>query len=148
MKNIFKITFDFIFIILIVFICSYFLLRLLGYAEIYKVETGSMEDNIHAGDYILIFKKNNYKVGDVVTFKKDDYFITHRIIKKDGNKVITKGDANNTEDDEISTDNIIGKVIYYGGLLNIIINYKFIIVAFLLMLYLISCYFNKEKEVK
>ena len=148
MKNIFKIIFDIIFIILIICLCGYFALRLLGIAQIYKIETGSMEDNIHAGDYILIYKKKSYKVGEIVTFKKDDYFVTHRIIKKDGNKIITKGDANNTEDEEISNDVIVGKVIYNGGLLNILIDYKYIIATGLLGLYLLSCYFGKKEEAK
>ena len=83
MSKIFKIFFDIVFIILILILCVYFALRLFGIAEIYEVKTGSMEDGIHAGDYILILKKNNYKVGDVVTYTKDDYYVTHRIIKKD-----------------------------------------------------------------
>lgn len=148
MKNIFKIIFDIIFIILIIGLCMYFALRLFGIAQIYKIETGSMEDNIHAGDYILIYKKKTYKVGDVVTFKKEDYFVTHRIIKKDGNKIITKGDANNTDDDEITSDKIIGKVIYNGGILNILIDFKYIIATGLLGLYLLSCYFGKKEEAK
>jgi len=148
MKNIFKIIFDIIFIILIVGLCGYFALRLFGIAQIYKIETGSMEDNIHAGDYILIYKKKSYKVGEVVTFKKDDYFVTHRIIKKNGNKIITKGDANNIEDEEISNDVIVGKVIYNGGLLNFLIDFKYIIATGLLGLYLLSCYFGKKEEAK
>ena len=146
MKNLFKIIFDFIFIVLIVSLSAYFVLRLFGIAQIYKVETGSMEDNIHAGDYILIYKKKSYKVDDVVTFKKDDYFVTHRIIKKDGKKIITKGDANNVEDDEISVDDIVGKVIYNGGILNFLIDFKYVIATGLLGIYLLSCYFGKKEE--
>ena len=147
MSKIFKIVFDIIFIISIVLLCIYFLLRILGVAEIYEVKTGSMEDGIHAGDYILIFKKKNYHVGDVVTFKKDGYHVTHRIIEKNGNKVVTKGDANNTADEEIKVPNIVGKVIYHGGLLNIIIDFKFAIASGLLGLYLLSMFFDgKEKS--
>ena len=148
MSKIIKIIVDTIVILLIVLIAVYFLLRICGIASIYKVKTGSMEDGIHAGDYILIYKKKTYKVGDVVTFSKDGYHVTHRIIKKNGNRVVTKGDANNIEDDEINTNNIIGKVIYTGGLLNYLINYKFIIAGFLLFLYLISLYFDKNKQSK
>ena len=148
MDKVFKIIVDSIFIILIVLLAVYFLLRIFGVANIYKVKTGSMEDGIHAGDYILIYKKNNYKVGDVITFEKDGYHVTHRIVKKNGNKVVTKGDANNIEDDEIDIKTVIGKVIYTGGILNFIINYKFIIAGVLLILYLISCGFNKNKQSK
>ena len=108
--------------------------------------TGSMEDNIHAGDYILILKKDNYRVGDIVTFSKEGYYITHRIIKMEGNKVTTKGDANNVEDATINESSIIGKVILIGGILNIVINYKFAIVGILLSIYLLTCYFDKGSE--
>lgn len=146
MSKIFKITFDITFIISIIILSIYFILRLFGIAEIYEVKTGSMEDGIHVGDYILIIKKNNYKVGDVVTYKKEGYHVTHRIIKKNRNKVTTKGDANNVADKEIKTSSIIGKVIYHGGLLNILIDFKYVIACSLLGLYLLSMYFEKKDK--
>ncbi len=148
MGKILKISFDVIFIILIVILSLYFLLRILGIAEIYVVQTGSMEDGIHTGDYILIVKQNDYKVKDVVTYKREGYHVTHRIIKKNGNKVITKGDANNVDDEEIDVSSIVGKVIYHGGILNILIDFKYFIVGGLLCLYLFSCYFEKKEKVQ
>ena len=144
MSKIFKIVFDVIFIFLIIILCLYFILRILGIVKIYEVKTGSMEDEIHVGDYILIIKKNNYKVGDIVTYTKEDYYVTHRIVEKNGNKVITKGDANNVADEEISVSNIVGKVIYYGGILNFFIDFKYIIAGGLLCLYLLSIFFEKK----
>ena len=146
MNKIFKIIFDTIFIILIIQLSLFFILRFLGITEIYEVKTGSMEDGIHAGDYILIIRKDDYNVGDVVTFKVEDYYVTHRIIKKNKDKVLTKGDANNIADDEIEISSIVGKVVYNGGLLNFSINYKYSIAAFLLVLYILSCIFEKKKE--
>ena len=148
MSKISKNSFDIIFIILIVLLSAYFLLRLLGLAEIYEVKTGSMENGIHAGDYILIIKKNNYQVGDIVTFKKEDYYVTKKKKKKNGKRVVTKGDANNTPDEEIKVSSIIGKVIYHGGILNLIIDFKYIIASGLLGLYLLSLFFNPEKQKK
>lgn len=148
MNKSFKMAFDVVFIVAIILLVLYFLFRLLGVVDIYEVKTGSMEDGIHAGDYILIIKKNNYKVGDVVTYKKDGYHVTHRIIKKYKNKVITKGDVNNIADEEISTKRILGKVIYSGKLLNVIIDYKYVIAAVLFALYLLSCYIGKEQTEK
>ena len=146
MRNILKIVNNALFIIIIIILAGYFVLRMLNKIEIYSVTTGSMENNIHAGDYILIIRKNDYNIGDIVTYKKSDYFITHRIVKKDNNIFVTKGDANNLEDDAINISDIEGKVIMSGGILNIIINYKFAIAAIWLSLYLISCYFDKEKK--
>ena len=144
MSKIFKIAFDIIFIFLIIILCLYFILRILGIVKIYEVKTGSMEDEIHVGDYILIIKKNNYKVGDIVTYTKEDYYVTHRIVEKNGNKVITKGDANNVVDEEINVSDIVGKVIYHGGILNFFIDFKYIIAGGLLCLYLLSIFFEKK----
>ena len=145
MNRVVKILLNCIFIFFIILLSTYFILRLCGTAEIYKVETGSMEDGIHAGDYILIHKKDNYKIGDVVTYTIDGYHVTHRIIKKNDNKVITKGDANNIEDEEITVDKIVGKVIYDGGILNILIDYKFAIAGGLLAIYLVSYILSKNE---
>ena len=144
MSKIFKIAFDIIFIFLIIILCLYFILRILGIVKIYEVKTGSMEDEIHVGDYILIVKRNNYKVGDIVTYTKEDYYVTHRIVEKNGNKVITKGDANNVVDEEINVSDIVGKVIYHGGILNFFIEFKYIIAGGLLCLYLLSIFFEKK----
>lgn len=146
MSKIFKITFDIIFIFLIIILCLYFILRILGIVKIYEVKTGSMEDGIHVGDYILIVKRNNYKVGDIVTYTKEDYYVTHRIVEKNGNKVITKGDANNVVDEEINVSDIVGKVIYHGGILNFFIEFKYIIAGGLLCLYLLSIFFEKKNN--
>ena len=141
-----KIVFNILLTIIIVLLLTYFGLRSANIIKIYNVETGSMEDKIHAGDYILMYKKKNYYVGDVVTFKVNDYYVTHRIVEIDGNKITTKGDANNPEDDKINFDQIEGKVVYWGGILNIIINYKYVITAFLIGIYLLSCYFESNKD--
>lgn len=148
MAKVLKAVIDVMFILTIVFLTAYFALRLMNRAIIYKVETGSMEDGIHVGDYILVYKKNSYKIGDVVTYKKDNYYVTHRIIKKDGKNIITKGDANNIEDEATNMKNIVGKAIYSGGFLNILIDYKYVIVAVLFALYLISCYIGDEQKEK
>ena len=146
MAKILKRMFDVIFVLMIVCLSLYFVLRFFGMAEIYRVQTGSMEDGIHAGDYILIYKKDKYNIGDVVTYEKEGYHVTHRIIKKNGDKVITKGDANNVEDDEINVKSIVGEVIYNGGILNFLIKYKYALASALLALYLFSCYFGRKEK--
>ncbi len=146
MANLIKKIFDIILVLIIVALSSYFALRCFNIIKIYIVKTGSMKDNIHIGDYIFIVNKSKYNVGDVVTYKDNDGFITHRIIAKNGNKITTKGDANNVEDEKIDESAIVGKVILSGGILNIIINYKYTIAGLLLLLYLFSCYLYKEKN--
>lgn len=140
--------FDIIFILIIVILLGYFALRVTNKVEIYNVKTGSMEAKIHVGDYILILKKSRYDIGDVITFASNNSYVTHRIVRIDGDKVTTKGDANNTEDETISSSSIVGKVILSGGILNIIINYKYALAGIVLSLYLFSCYFESRKKEK
>ena len=68
MVKVIKKIFDFVFILIIILLVGYFALRNIGILEIYKVETGSMEHGIHIGDYVLICRKNEYVVGDIVTY--------------------------------------------------------------------------------
>ncbi len=146
MNKVFKIIVNSLLVVIIIVLVGYFALRMLDRIKIYKVETGSMEKEIHRGDYILLLRKNQYQIDDVVTYIVDDYFVTHRIVKIEDDKITTKGDANNIEDTPIRVNQIEGKVIYCGGILNYIIQFKFVIVAILIALYLISCYFGKEEK--
>lgn len=141
-----KLITNILLIITIIILSIYVLLKITNVVDIYKVQTGSMEDGIHVGDYIIVLKHGEYKENDIVTFKKDNILITHRIVKDYGDRVVTKGDANNTEDEGISKDSIVGKVIFKGGVLNFIINFKYVLVCLLLSLYLISYYFDKNNK--
>ena len=148
MTKVLKKILDVILVIIIIVLALYFVLRADNRIRIYNVLTGSMEDNIHAGDYILIIKKDEYKVGDIVTFEREGYFITHRIIKKDGSVITTKGDANNVEDENTNVSKIVGKVILIGGILNFVIRYKYALVGSILTLYLLTCIFSKDESEK
>lgn len=150
MIKIIKKILDIVLVLIIIILCTYLILSKLNRVVIYNVKTGSMEDNIHVGDHILIVKQKEYKIGDIVTYKKDNGYITHRIIKMNKNEVTTKGDANNVEDESIDKKSIVGKVVYSGKILNIIIKYKYIIACLLLSIYLFTCYFSKNegKEVE
>ena len=55
------------------------------------VLTGSMEPVIMPGDMILIQNKASYDVGDIVTFRGNNYPITHRIIYGEDGDYVTKG---------------------------------------------------------
>ncbi len=148
MAKIFNKFFNILLILIIIVLVIFLVLKSLNIVYIFNVETGSMEDKIHAGDYVLLYKTNNYSVGDIITYQVDNYFVTHRVVKIENNKIQTRGDANNTNDEEININQIKGKIIYYGGLLNIIIKFKFTIAAFFIGLYLLNSYYfnNKNKN--
>lgn len=97
--------------------------EVLGYSVL-SIATGSMEDEINAGDYILIkdCKPEDIKRGDIICFYSDDPNIqgfpnTHRVhedpIVVDGKyEFITKGDANAVPDIYTAKgDRIIGKYV-------------------------------------
>lgn len=77
------------------------------------VASPSMTGAIEAGDAIIIKKSDSYAVGDVITyFPADEKFsVTHRIVRMEGDKFYTKGDANQSEDpDPVLIEQIAGKV--------------------------------------
>lgn len=84
--------------------------ELFGYS-VFEVATGSMEPAISKNDIIITKKSNSYEINDVITFAKDKNYITHRILSKNNDTYITKGDANNTADNPVTNEVIIGKVI-------------------------------------
>ena len=94
--------------------------------RLFKVMTGSMEPTISTGSLILVKEEKEYKVKDIVTYKNDNEYVTHRIVKIENDEITTKGDNNNTEDKAFSKDKIIGKMIYelkiYGFILYLIKN--------------------------
>jgi signal peptidase I len=77
-----------------------------------KVEGNSMFPLFHTND-ILFFKKttfNTIKTNDVLMIKKGKELITHRVIYRTGEYLITKGDNNLIADGKIYPKQIIGKV--------------------------------------
>ena len=110
-----KIVYSILFIILLMGL----LLNVLSLAgtslfgfRIYQVGSGSMEPFLKVNDKIIIKESDNYELNDVVTYQKGNEYITHRIISINNNEIITKGDANNTQDDPITKDKIVGKLLY------------------------------------
>ena len=75
------------------------------------VLTGSMEPRLSEDDLIIIKETNDYKIDDIVVFQDRYTLVVHRIISIDGDTVITKGDANDSEDAPIKIDQIKGEVI-------------------------------------
>ena len=90
--------------------------------RVYRVASGSMDPYLKINNLILVKASNNYKKNDVITYQSGSSYVTHRIIKINDNEVITKGDANNTQDDPITKDKIVGKLIYRFRLFGLLVN--------------------------
>lgn len=83
-----------------------------GYSVL-EVVSGSMEPTIKVGDLIVIDTDcDEYHEGDIITFRDvNGAFVTHRIIKLDVDEMITKGDANDSEDDPLNPVYIVGRYV-------------------------------------
>ena len=119
--------------------------------SIFEVQTGSMAGTIEAGDWIIVKYSDNIELDDIVTYKQDKEFVTHRVIEAYKGTYVTKGDANNAKDKPISKDQIVGKVVkvlpHFGLLKKTIFN-PAILVAVIITLYCINLVFkNNKKEV-
>ena len=76
------------------------------------VLSGSMEPELSKDDLIIVKKRESFDIGDVVVFQDGQSLVVHRIIEMNGESAVTKGDANNTADDPVSTDSIKGEVVF------------------------------------
>ena len=79
----------------------------------FEVATGSMKDTIQIGDGVLVEITKDVKENDIIVYKEEENFITHRLVEINENgELITKGDANNAKDQPIKIDKVLGKVVY------------------------------------
>ena len=119
--------------------------------SIFEVQTGSMAGTIEAGDWIIVKYSDDIELDDIVTYKQDKEFVTHRVIEAYKGTYVTKGDANNAKDKPISKEQIVGKVVKVlpnFGLLKKTIFNPAILVAIIITLYCINLVFkNNKKEV-
>lgn len=123
-----------------------------GYALL-EVVSGSMEPTIHVGDMIIIdTNSSQYEVGDIITFYDvNGNFVTHRILWMDEESLITKGDYNDSEDNPISVDKIVGKYVCKIPLVGrILSSFKTpFVMVMLLIIGLLVCYMiSTDKEGK
>ena len=102
---------------LIIYYSSFFLVgecSIFGY-KIFRVASPSMEPTLMTGDFILmkIVDEDEIETGDIIGYDplekyQKDKIIVHRLIRKENNAYIVKGDNNSTEDDPVD-----GKQIHY-----------------------------------
>ena len=82
----------------------------------YIVLSGSMEPEIKTGSVVYVNTRKDIdeiKVGDIIAFYSGGNAVTHRVTRINKNHIVTKGDANRTDDKEIVTsENYIGKTEY------------------------------------
>lgn len=128
--------------------------------EALLITSESMEPEIKVGDIIIIKKisEENIKEEDIITFEKNNEYITHRVKKvteQNGEKVYTtKGDNNQVNDEEkvrySETKGIKIAQVPYVGLLILKIskqkNFIIILIVFILLYRIALKKDNKKKE--
>jgi len=119
-----------------------------GYS-IFEVQTGSMAEAIEAGDWIVVKQTKKVKLDDVITYKLDGEYITHRVMEVYNGTYITKGDANPAKDDPVDQTQIVGKVVKilpnFGFIRRTIFNPS-VLITLIITLFLFNLAFTKTKE--
>ena len=116
------------------------------------VLSGSMEPAIMTNELILVKAEDSYEVGDVVVFQNGNVLVVHRIVAMDEETVVTRGDANNTDDQPIALEQIKGRVFahipHVGTVVRVIKTPVATIALILGAVLLVELPFQKEKEKK
>ncbi len=141
------------FLVLLVLLCVYTFIatdvlkkdyvNVFGYTY-FVVASGSMSGTIEVDDVIFVRITKDVNTNDIITYKsKEGDLITHRLINKNGNTYITKGDVNNAVDDAVTQDQIIGKVKF-------ILSPSFILksLAIFLIVFILLALINFDKIIK
>jgi signal peptidase len=113
----FKKAITFLVTLILFFVTVFFLFSQFNFPGNYKillVQSGSMSPVINTGDLVVVKPSFKYKKGDVITFASTNRFnVTHRIVSIENNKITTKGDANQSSDQEtVNLNQVLGKVNY------------------------------------
>lgn len=101
--------------IVLVLLGVFFIPQCMGFQP-YNIQTASMTPKYPVGSMIYVKKAalEDLEVGDVVTYRTSSnggWVVTHRLtqVDKQTGTLVTKGDANNTEDGSISYSAVLGK---------------------------------------
>lgn len=127
-----------------------------GYS-LHRIVSGSMETELEVGDVLLsqaITDISEIHMGDIVTFSGGEQFdnreITHRVLVAPyddgrGNVVlVTKGDANESDDGEISVSDVKSKFVKKLGFIKWIYNFFFSVWGLVIFIFLLLLIFVDE----
>lgn len=125
----------------------------------FVVLTGSMEPALPIGSIIFTQPTSSYNIGDIISFKKSDAVVTHRIYKivNQNNQIFyqTYGDANQTIDTGlVASEDILGRNIFRATNAGKLILYLKTLPGFLMLIVLPTLIFigsevlNIKKELE
>ncbi|HEY4479718.1 MAG TPA: signal peptidase I [Candidatus Paceibacterota bacterium] len=81
------------------------------------ITSGSMWPALHIGDLVFIQRvaKADIKVGDIVVWQNPNGFTIHRVKELRENDLVTKGDANFTDDPAVKYEDVVGRTYQIWG---------------------------------
>ena len=112
------------------------------------VMSPSMEPVLHTNDLVFVTEQDSYNVDDIIVYQEGKMLVIHRIVSIDGDKVITKGDANNIADDPILLSDIKAKLSFRIPFIGVIFKYLKTVPGTLLVLFvaIFLLYRSRQKE--
>ncbi len=117
----------------------------------FEVVSGSMEPTIMKNDLVIIKETKEIKKGDIVTFKDEKNYVTHRIKQISKDNIITQGDANNNLDKVVVRKNVVGKkvlVIPKAGLIRRTILSPKVLLSIIITLFVISIAYSYKRFIR
>ena len=75
------------------------------------VLSGSMEPALSVGDLLIVRAQDGYEKGDIIVYQSGSTPVVHRIVSISDEAVITRGDANNANDEPFPISAIKGRVV-------------------------------------
>ena len=78
-----------------------------------SITSGSMWPALKKGDLVFIkgVDRGEIEIGDIIVYRNERGFTIHRVIEKNEETLVTKGDANNVSDPPVRYEDVIGKAL-------------------------------------
>jgi len=79
------------------------------------ITSGSMWPALKTGDMILIraVSKPDIAEGDIVVWRNAEGFTIHRVVRTNATTLVTKGDANFSEDPPVTYEDVVGEAVEF-----------------------------------
>ena len=115
----------------------------------FNVGSGSMHPVIDSDDIVIVKMGDMYKLNDIITYRFQNSFITHRVVEVRDNVLITRGDANYIKDVPINSDDVIGRVVFIwknGGIIRKVLLAPRVLITFVITLILIIITYSYDND--
>lgn len=144
-------------IVLLVSLYTGIQIKILGYRyadffgySTFEVQTGSMADEINAGDWIIVKLTPEIQLNDVITYELNGEYITHRVIGVYKDTYTTMGDANSAKDPQpVKKSQVVGKVVkvlHSFGIIRKILFNPGVLISLIITLFFFNLAIKKSKS--